>query len=188
MELKETARSNLRAEILSWGLALNIFRGYLVAVLSFLALPGAAWAGTFDVPYEKPAVTVVVPNAWHPNQSPEGVDVASPDRSVFMTIYTFETSDCREARDDALKFLTRNGMTIDQASAQESVQPIAGVEAARTRYAAKEDARDRQLLVIVAPVRANECLQIAQWGAANGFQKNEAGLAKIVASIKRTGK
>ena len=158
-------------------------------VLHGIGTPAAsASAGTFDVPDEKPAVTVAVSDQWNPNHSEEGVDVASPDRSVFMTIYTFKTDDCRAARDDALKFLTRNGMAVDQASAQQSAQPLAGLEATKTRYSAKENGQGRQLVIIVAPVRDKECLQIAQWGTAKGFQRNEAGLAKIVASIKRRGK
>jgi hypothetical protein len=79
-------------------------------------------------------------------------------------------------------------MTIDQASARQSAQTLVGLPTTQTQYPAKEDGKARQVIVVVAAIPGKRCLQIAQWGAPDGFQRNAAGLTKILTSIKLLGK
>lgn len=149
-----------------------------------MLISGVAVAGTFEVPNEAPALTVTVPDNWRPNHSEDGVDAASPDNSVFFSIATFAAGDCAAARDDAVKFLTRNGMTIDLPSATVSAWRLAGVQTTQTLYSAEEDGKAKQVMITVAPLSANLCLQLAQWGVQKGFQRNAGGLKKIFDSIR----
>ncbi|CAL77091.1 hypothetical protein; putative signal sequence [Bradyrhizobium sp. ORS 278] len=160
----------------------------LIAALSIMAITTAAVAGTFGVPYEKSAFTITVPDGWSPNHSEDGVDAAAPGNTFFMSIYTFDGDNCAAARDDVVAMLTRNGMTIDRASAKESAQPLAGLQGTATQYAATEDKKARQIVALVAPLPGKRCLQVAQWGTADGFQRNAAAVTKILGSIKLTGK
>ncbi|CCE00852.1 hypothetical protein [Bradyrhizobium sp. STM 3809] len=160
----------------------------LIGALSILAISTAAVAGTFGVPYDKSAFTVTVPDGWSPNHSEDGVDAAAPGNAFFMSIYTFAGENCAAARDDLVAMLTRNGMTVDRASAKESAQTLPGLQGTATQYAATEDRKTRQVVALVAPLPGKRCLQVAQWGTADGFQRNAAAVTKILGSIKLTGK
>ncbi|MGJ4928244.1 hypothetical protein ACQR1I_16055 [Bradyrhizobium sp. HKCCYLS2038] len=160
----------------------------LLAALCMAAMSTAALAGSFGVPYEKSAFTVTVPDGWNPNHSEDGVDAAAPGNAFFMTIYTFAGADCTAARDDVVAMLTRNGMSIDRASAKDSAVPLPGLQGSATQYSGSEDKKARQIVALVAPLPGKRCLQIAQWGTPDGFQRNAAAVTKILGSIKLSGK
>jgi hypothetical protein len=161
-------------------------KAFIAAIAAFIST--AAAAGTFNVPYEKPSYTVAVPDKWNTNASDTGVDAAAPDRSTFLSISTFDTEDCTAARDDALKFLSRDSMIIDKTSATESASSIASRPATLTRYSGKADGKANQFVIVVAPLAGKRCIQIAQWGTPTGSKKNAAGVAQILGSIKLLGK
>jgi hypothetical protein len=157
--------------------------GFLAVGLAVL-ICGPAQAGVFTVPYEKPALTISVPDRWNPNHSEDGVDAAAPDNAAFFSIYTAQADSAGAVQRDSLAILTRNGMTIKPKPVSEAPASFAGLDWTQSQYAATEDGKPKTVTLDVAPLGAKRYIQLLIWGTPEGVAKNDAALQKIFATIK----
>jgi hypothetical protein len=155
----------------------------LAFILVILA-GGAAQAGVFTVPDDKPALTVAVPDRWNPNHSEDGVDAAAPDNAAFFSIYVTQADSAAAVQRDSIAVLTRNGMTIRPKPTSEGQMSFAGLDWTQGQYAATEDGKPRSVKLYAAHLAGKRYVQLWVQGTPDGVSKNDAALQKIFATIK----
>ena len=152
-------------------------------------MAGMAQAEIFKIPEEGTGFSIDVPDSWNPNVSDNMIDTTSPDRVIFFWLAVEKKPDAAAVRAAALKALTRNGMKIDQASARETTVAFAGLDSTEAQYAATDNNNQPRLVRIrTAQLDGKRFLQLVQWGPSAAFDKHAAALAKMLASVKVTGK
>lgn len=156
-------------------------------IFSLVAL---ARAEVFKLPEEgATALTIEVPDAWHPNVSDDTIDTSSPDRAVFFWLTVEKEADANAVKAEALKALTRNGLKIDQAGVKEGKSAFAGIDSTEWVYAAvSDDGQPKTVKVRAVAIGTNRFIQLAQWGPAAAFDGHAAALTKIFASVKVVAK
>jgi len=161
----------------------------LTGLLS-VSLAGLAHAGVFKIPEEgATAVTIEVPDTWHPNVSDDTIDTASPDRAVFFWLTVEKEADANAVKAEALKALTRNGLKIDQAGVKESKSAFAGIDSTEWAYSAvADDGQSKTVKVRAVAIGTNRFIQLAQWGPQAAFDRHAAVLTRIFASVKVVAK
>jgi hypothetical protein len=162
----------------------RVVRPFAATSLFAVLLCGAAHAGTFDVPYDAPKLTITVPDKWSPNHSDEGVDAAAPDNSVFFSIYTSQASDAAAVQRDSLAILTRNGITIEKEPSTETASSFGGLNWAEREYSATEDGKPKLVRVDASHLSGKLYVQLFIWGTPAGMKKNIASLNGILSTIK----
>src|ERR1043166_7759323 len=101
---------------------------FLGICIAALLCASAALAAGYDVPYAKPAFVISVPDRWNPNHSDIGVDAASPDSSLFFSIYVMEAKDAAAVEADSLAMLKRNAMNVNLKSVRRTeIHLVAGL-------------------------------------------------------------
>ena len=67
----------------------------LAAFASCLLLTGLASAGTVNIPADKPAVSVNIPDSWKPEETDKGIACESPDKvaTLFFEVTSGEELD-----------------------------------------------------------------------------------------------
>ena len=152
-------------------------------------MAGMAQAEVFKIPEEGVGFSIEVPDSWNPNVSDNMIDTTSPDRVIFFWLAVEKKPDVATVRAAALKALTRNGMKIDQAGAKETTSAFAGLDSTEAQYSATDNNNQPRLVRIrTAQLDGKRFLQLVQWGPSAAFDKHAAALAKMLASVKVTGK
>src|SRR5580704_1591516 len=85
----------------------------------FLLLTSLAPAGTVNIPEDKPAISVDIPDSWKPEQTDKGIACESPDKvaTVFFEVTSAKGQDA--LIDENVDWLTQDqGVQIDKTSEQ----------------------------------------------------------------------
>jgi hypothetical protein len=107
-----------------------------VTVLAFsLQFTGLASAGTLNIPEDKPAISVDVPDSWKPEETDKGIACESPDKvaTIFLEVTSFKGLDA--LIDENIDWLTKDqGVRIDKSSEQRQEFEAGDVEWKRISY------------------------------------------------------
>ena len=162
---------------------------FFLAIGFTVLVAAMAHAGAFQIPDgDAPAISIEVPDTWHPNLSDDTIDATSPDRTVFLWLTVEKAADAAAVKAKAMKSLTRNGMKIDPASIKEGAVAFAGLDSTDTQYVATENGQPRLVRIRASRLDAKRFIQLVQWGPSAAFDKNATSLGNILASVKVVGK
>jgi hypothetical protein len=95
------------------------------AFLFSLLLTGLASAGTVNVPEDKPAISVEIPDSWKPEETDNGIACESPDKvaTIFFEVTSAKGLDA--LIEENIDWLTKDqGVELDKASGDGKVLTV----------------------------------------------------------------
>lgn len=159
----------------------------LLAFLLALVSGSTAMAKTFQIPENKPAIALDIPNGWGPELTDHGVQAESPDEvvTVFFEVAKSEKQ-MNSLIDDSFAWLTEeHNLKINANSKVESDLMVGGVKSSKIEFSASSKKfGPAKVGFIFAPV-ANRLLVITYWVTAKEFTAQHQGvLNQIYSSVK----
>lgn len=91
--------------------------------LATLALLGSTWAGDFKLPDNNPVASFTIPALWKPSEYEDGIEAASDDDSVYITVEAADlssTSAVEDAMKQSLAYLRKKGVEVDESTAKQT--------------------------------------------------------------------
>jgi hypothetical protein len=162
----------------------------LVATLIFsLLVTNLVRAGTIEIPEDKPAVSVDVPDSWKPEDTDKGIACESPDKVA--TIF-FEVTSAKEMDsliDENVDWLTKDqGVQIDKASEQKQDFETTNLKWTRISWSAtSKDWGPATVGFVFADAGNGKVLTVTYWITKKDQEKHFPAIEKIFESVKRVG-
>jgi len=158
----------------------------IVACIALSVLATTALGETVQVPANKPAVTIDIPEAWKPEETEKGVACESPDQvvTVFFEVVRSEKG-MNALLDENINWLVKDqGVKIVDASKTEKEILVGGIKSSLIGYDAKSKEYGPSKVGFIFTNINNKLLVTTYWLAIKGFDKQEATLDKILSSVK----
>jgi len=155
----------------------------LLTTVLALGLPNLAFAATYKLPDEAPVATVTIPDAWSSKAIDNGVDATSDDGTVYVAIEVTAGKDVKDATVEAIKFLAKNGVTIDETTAKQSDGKINGMDGAEIAWTGKDKDGPTNVSLSFIAVSDDKLLLLTYWASPDGEKKNAKELGAILQSI-----
>ncbi len=163
-------------------------RSLLFAALFAVALPLATQAKTYPIPDDDAVATVTLPDSWDVDDLDDGIEVTSPDESVYVAIEAEDLLDVKSATVEAFKFFDEKGITIDKDSQKQNEFSVGGMKAFELAFKGRDEDGPTNVSVTVVTVSEKKVLMITYWASDEGEKANAEGLSKIINSIQATKK
>jgi hypothetical protein len=94
-------------------------RELLYALIFSLVLSSLAPAGTLNIPEDKPAISVDIPDSWKPETTDKGIACESPDKVATIFFEVTSAKGLEALIDENVDWLTKDqGVQLDKASEQ----------------------------------------------------------------------
>jgi hypothetical protein len=156
----------------------------LLATLIAAMLPAISQAMTLKFPSDDPVASIAIPNSWGPKETESGIDATSPDEAIYISVDVADEKTTDKVIDDAISFLDKNGVKINDASKKQSEEEINGMSMTNFDW----DGRDKEGgvnigLSLVSPV-PGKLLVITYWGSKGTQEKHGPELQAIITSLK----
>lgn len=159
-------------------------KSILLAGFIALGFCGAAVAKDVKLPDDNPVVTMTVPDDWSPRDAGEGIEATSPDGSTYIAFEVSDAKDITKLIEEAIKFLAKEGVTLDPATKKQSEGEINGMKGVNLEFDGKDkDGPTKIALTMLVPT-AEKVVLVTFWGNAEGVAKNGAALGGIMKSVK----
>jgi hypothetical protein len=144
-----------------------------ILAAAFVLAPFFAQAETLKFPSEAPIASVKIPNDWEPKETESGVDATSPDAAIYFSI------------DDAIKFLTDNGVEIDASTKSDSGDvEINGMQFGSIEFDGKDKDGPVEVSLGFASPRDGKMLVVTYWGTKATQDAHHSELVGILQSLK----
>lgn len=158
---------------------------FLLAAAIAVMLPAVSRAETIKFPSEAPIASVTIPDSWGPKETESGVDATSADSAVYFSIDIADKASVDKVVEDAIVFLTKNGVTVDKKTEKDtSDTKINGMDAATVDL--KGTDKDGPVdvgLAVIAPSE-DKVLVVTYWGSQGDDDKHDNEVSGILASLK----
>jgi hypothetical protein len=161
-----------------------------VAVLVFsLQLTGLAPAGTLNIPEDKPAISVDVPDSWKPEETDKGIACESPDKvaTIFLEVTSAKGLDA--LIDENIDWLTKDqGVQLDKSSEQKQEFEAGNVEWKRISWSGDSKEWGPATIGFAFADGGNgKVLTVTFWITKKDQEKHFPAIEKIFESVKRIG-
>jgi hypothetical protein len=161
-----------------------------VAVLAlFLQFTGLAPAGTLNIPEDKPAVSVDVPESWKPEETDKGIACESPDKVATIFLEVTSTKGLDALIDENIDWLTKDqGVKIDKSSEQKQDFEAANLQWKRISWSG--DSKEWGPATVgfaFADAGDGKVLTVTYWITKKDQEKHFPVIEKIFESVKRVG-
>lgn len=158
----------------------------VIALTFGLALaPFFANAATLIFPSEEPVASVTIPDDWDPKETVSGIEAKSPDTAIYFSIDVATARNMETVIEDAIRFLTDNGVTIDEDSQRDSGDvEINGMTFGSLEFDGEDADGPVEVSLGFAAPSDGKMLVVTYWGtkATQGVHTNT--IAKILGSMK----
>jgi hypothetical protein len=157
----------------------------LIAVAFASTFPFLAHADTLKFPSDEPIAEVFIPHSWAPKETETGVDATSPDSAIYFSIDIADDKSMEKTISDAIDFLTKNGVEIDDKSQHEYPDSeLNGMKMAHLEWKGKDkDGPVDVELGLIAPSE-HKLLVVTYWGSKDTQDKHNDAVQKIMDSLK----
>jgi hypothetical protein len=152
--------------------------------LSLSVLPVAAQAKVFELPDEKPAITVTLPDAWSPEEIDKGAQATSPDSSIYVALEIEKAKDTQKAVADALIWLKKKGVKFDQSSQRKKEGEINGLPVVHIEFDGRDDDGPTLVTLSVFVLSGDRIGILTYWGSPEGQKKYDRQLTGIINSLQ----
>ena len=154
------------------------------ALASILALASAgAQAETYTLPDNKAVVSITIPDGWDRTELDNGVEATSPDKGVYIAAEMVATSNVETAIKEAIKYLTDNGVVLDQATMKKKDAKFGAFDAIDVQWEGKDEDGPTQVSVSVVIIAPEQTMFLTYWASPDAGKANAAALNSIAASI-----
>jgi hypothetical protein len=163
---------------------MNMLRLAAAIILS-LAM-SVAVAGTVRVPSKNAAITVEVPDSWEPEETDKGIACESPDKvvTVFFEVAASERG-MTDIIDENVDWLVREqGVRINLGSKKKGELKVGGITSDSIMYDANHKEYGPASVGFIFTLIGGKILITTFWLSREGFEKHEATLHRIFASVK----
>ncbi len=156
----------------------------LLAAIIAIAVPALAFAKTSKIPDDDTVAIVTIPDAWSINEIDNGVEATSPDSEVYVAVEAAPTKNVQQTAIDAVKWLAKQGVTIDPSTMKQKEIKINGMDAVDLSWDGKDKDGPTKVSVTLIVASASKVLVLTYWASPDGEKTNEADLIAIASSIK----
>jgi hypothetical protein len=161
----------------------------LGAIGVFLLINGPARAGTVNIPEEKPAVSVEIPDSWKPESTDKGIACESPDKvaTIFLEVTTSNELDA--LIDENIDWLTKDqGVQLEKASEQKQEFETSNLKWKRISWSgSSKEWGPATVGFVFADAGDGKTLTVTYWVTKKDQEKHIPTIEKIFESAKRTG-
>lgn len=156
----------------------------LLATCAALFLASAAQAETLVFPSDVPVATISFPDDWSAEETESGIQSFSPDEAISLYVDVATPEDSKTIVDNAIKFLTDNGVTIDAASLKESKDTFNGMEMSNLSYDGTDASGPVSIGLSFVQPSEEKLLVLTYWGTKGEQEKHAEALTSIINSLK----
>lgn len=163
---------------------MKILKPFAAIILSLLV--SSTMAGLVSVPAKKPVVTIEIPDSWDPEETDKGIAVESADKvaTVFFEIAASEKG-MNSLLDENIDWLVKDqGVKINTASKKEQDFLVGGMKSSLMAYDASSKEFGPSKVGFIFTAIGKKLLVTTYWVTVKGFDKQEAVLDGILASVK----
>ncbi|MFC6792689.1 hypothetical protein ACFQE0_25910 [Methylobacterium komagatae] len=165
---------------------MNRFRLAVLGV-SLAVLPVAAHAKVFELPEEKPAITVTLPDAWSPEEIEKGAQANSPDGSIFVSLEIEKAKDTQKAVLDAIVWLRKKGVKFDQSSQRRKEGEINGLPVVQLEFDGNDNDGPTSVALSIFVLSSERIGILTFWGSPKGQKKYANQLETVLKSLQPLG-
>lgn len=156
-----------------------------VIAAAFAMMPFLAHAETLVFPSDAPIASVTIPDAWGPKETISGIEAKSPDSAIYFSIDVATDKDMDKVIDEAVKFLTDNGVTIDAATQKDSGDvEINGMNFGSIEFDGTDADGPVEVSLGFASPTEGKMLVVTYWGTKATQDAHSADLGEILKSLK----
>jgi hypothetical protein len=163
----------------------TVMKKTIALALLVLASPLAAHAATLKFPSDKPVASITIPDSWKPEETESGVEGTSADSAVYLSADVATSTSMKQVVDDALQFLSKNGVTIDTSTQKDTPETdVNGLKMTSLEWDGKDEDGPVSVGLLFVQTSADNALVVTYWGSKGDEDKHDAEVKAIVASIK----
>ncbi len=155
-----------------------------LALLFALALVTPSFGKTFKVPDEESFASITIPDDWKSKEIDSGVESQSADNEVYFAVETTDAKGMDKSIEDAVKYLSEQGVTIDEKSMKQSEGKINGMDGVDVTWNGKDKEGDAIISLTILAAKKDKVLLITYWASPDGTKKHSKELEAILKSIK----
>jgi hypothetical protein len=154
-----------------------------------LLLTSFASAGTVNVPEDKPAISVEIPDSWKPEETDNGIACESPDKvaTIFFEVTSAKGLDA--LINENVDWLTKDqGVELDRASEQKQEFETTNLQWKRISWSGTSKEWGSATVGFVFTDGGNgKVLTVTYWITKKDAEKHFPTIEKIFESVKRVG-
>jgi len=150
-----------------------------------VSIPLFAQAETLQFPSEEPIAEVSIPHSWGPKETETGVDATSPDSAIYFSIDIADDDTMKKTIDDAVDFLAKNGVEIDEKTKEEFPdRTLNGMKLGQIEWSGTDKDGPVHIHLAFAIPSEHKMLVITYWGSQEDEGKHEDAVDGIISSLK----
>lgn len=154
------------------------------AAVAFMLI-APAHAGEMVFPSDEPVASITLPEHWIGKETDTGIEVSTEDDAIYFFIDVSDPKGTDAVIEDAIKFLTTSGVTIDQATMKESGnEKLNGMDIAYLSWDGTDKDGPASIGMAIAVASPEKLLVITYWGTKGDQEKHAAELNAIIQSLK----
>ncbi|WP_312222218.1 histidine kinase [Rhizobium rhizoryzae] len=157
---------------------------FAAAAVAALLFPAASFAETLAFPSDKPVASITIPDSWNPEETDTGIQATSSDEAIYLAIDVADAADAGKVVDEAIKFLDKNGVKVDESTQKQSEDTINGMKMMNLDWSGKDKDGPVNIGLSVLAPSANKVLLITYWGTKGEQEKHAQDLIGIISSLK----
>ena len=157
---------------------------FAAAAVAAMMFPAASFAKTLAFPSDKPVASITIPDSWNPEETDTGIQATSDDEAIYLAIDVADAADAGKVVDEAIKFLDKNGVKVNEASQKQSEDTVNGMKMMNFDWSGKDKDGDVNIGLSVLSPSANKILLITYWGTKGEQEKHGQTLVNIISSLK----
>ena len=157
-----------------------------VALAAFLLAGShlAAAAKVFELPDEKPVITVTLPDAWKPTEIEDGAQATSPDTSIYIAVEMTEATNIEAAAKGAMEFLIKSGVKIDPKTQKDTSGKFGTLDYSGLTFSGTDKDGPTNVGVTFVLASPSKIAVVTYWGSPAGEKKYAAQLQSVAESIQ----
>jgi hypothetical protein len=155
--------------------------------LALIASPLPALAKVFVVPEKDALATINFPDDWEPEATDNGVEVTSPDSSVYVSAQGVSGTSIESAVKESVGVLADQGLVIDTKSMKQKDEEWNGMKIHSMDYDAKDNDGDTEFNISVIETRdPKKFLIMMFWGNKEAQKTNGEAIGQMMHSVQLT--
>jgi hypothetical protein len=159
------------------------------AFVFLLFLTSFASAGTVNVPEDKPAISVEIPDSWKPEETDKGIACESPDKvaTIFFEVTSAKGLDA--LIEENIDWLTKDqGVELDKASEQKQEFETTNLQWKRISWSGtSKEWGPATVGFVFTDGGDGKVLTVTYWITKKDQEKHFPIIEKIFESVKRVG-